>query len=455
MPLAALTGKASKMAGRGGTSIPGKVLEKLNPQALATLAGQLDDNVAVSATNGKTTTCNLITQILQAENQLTVANVEGANMRGGIAATLIDAYQQGGLSGKRGVFEIDEFWLGGLIDDLQPKAVLLCNLFRDQLDRYGELDTIADKWVQMVSNPGSKGSHFVLNADDPTVAWLAQSTDNASFYGIDAPNLVLSGVDHASDSTHCRRCGSSLTYSSRYVGHIGNYRCTNCGNSRPTPTVLATDVSLNGSDSSTFTINFNGDQPNKATINLQLPGMYNVYNAVAAAALCHHLGISTKAIKAGLEATSASFGRAESVALPEDRQLKLLLVKNPAGANEVIRTLQQSSKQLTLLSLLNDHVADGRDVSWIWDADYELLVPKVEKVFCGGRRAGEMANRWKYAGLDPAKITVVENDIANALDQAVESVATGGTLHSIPTYTAMLELRSILSSRGLVEGKFE
>jgi lipid II isoglutaminyl synthase (glutamine-hydrolysing) len=444
--LAAKTlGAVVRASGRGGgTSLPGKVLTRLDPHAIAALARRLGrGSLVISATNGKTTTAAMIAAILERGGTRLVHNRAGANMAGGVAAALLAAARRGGgMDGDLGLFEIDEFWLEAVVDELDPHTIVLGNLFRDQLDRYGELETIADRWAGMLAARASR-AQLVLNADDPLVADLGRDLTRVRYFGVGDDRLALPELQHASDSKHCRRCGHAYAYEAVYLAHLGHYRCPRCGRRRPEPDVVAEDVALHGVRDATFTLRAGGA---RAEVNLPLPGLYNVYNALAAAAACLELGVPLGDLVAGLEATSAAFGRAETVQV-FDRPLSILLVKNPAGANEVLRTLTLEPGELDLFAALNDNPADGRDVSWVWDADFELLVGHVRRAVCSGTRAAELALRLKYAGVPEARIEVVP-ELEAALDRALRSGS--GPLYALPTYTALLELRELLARRGHV-----
>jgi UDP-N-acetylmuramyl tripeptide synthase len=370
-------------------------------------------------------------------------------MAGGVASTLLAAARPGGaIDGQLGLFEVDEFWLNRILPELEPRSVLLSNLFRDQLDRYGELETIAERWAAVVKQlPAS--THLVLNADDPLVADLGRDgvghPAQVTYFGVQDLSVALPEMQHASDSKHCRRCGAAYVYDSIYLGHLGIYHCPNCGQRRPAPALAAERIELDGTRKARFTLR---TPEGSAAVELPLPGLYNVYNALAAAALCRSVGVPLTTIVAGLEAVTAAFGRAETVAI-DGRELSILLVKNPAGANEVIRTLALEHEQLDLLGILNDRTADGRDISWIWDADFELLTPRVRRVTCAGTRAAELALRFKYAGVEIERLNVVP-ELAPALDAALGDAA-AARVFAMPTYTALLELREELASRGLVE----
>jgi lipid II isoglutaminyl synthase (glutamine-hydrolysing) len=455
LALARAVGALSRLHGGGATSVPGRVLMRLEPSAIGALGARLvRGSVLVSATNGKTTTAAMAAGILEQAGIPLVHNQAGANMAGGIATTLLAAARpHGAIAGELGLFEVDELWLDTLVDQLRPRAILLSNLFRDQLDRYGELETIAERWDAAM---GRSDARLVLNADDPQIADLGRERSDVVYFGVDDDSLAQPGMAHAADAKHCRRCGAAYVFDAIHLGHLGHYRCESCGQTRPAPAITATDVALEGVRSASFTLRTPADE---AEVRLGLPGLYNVYNALAAAALASTLGVPLSSIVDGLSRTRAAFGRAESVTLSLDgasarpraaarRELRILLVKNPAGANEVLRTLALEPGQHDLLAVLNDNIADGRDVSWIWDADFELLASRIRRVTCSGTRAAELAVRLKYAGVEEPRIHV-RADLARALREAADDQPEGDPpLYALPTYTAMLSLRELLVARG-------
>jgi lipid II isoglutaminyl synthase (glutamine-hydrolysing) len=444
-------GTLARRAGRGGTSLPGKVLIRMEPDAVAELAARLRlGSALVSATNGKTTTAAMAAAILEGTGTRLVHNRSGANMEGGVASSLLDAAgSDETIAGDLGLFEVDEFWLPRVTEEVRPRALLLSNLFRDQLDRYGELESIADRWAAVIAERAGH-TDFVLNADDPLVADLGRDRPGVTYFGVEDDAIALPGMQHASDSKHCRRCGHPYAYEAAYLAHLGRYACPSCGARRPEPDIAAHDIELHGVHSASFTLRAGGEE---ARIELPLPGLYNVYNALGAAALCLTLGTPLPAVAAALAQVHAAFGRAETIVVG-GRPLSILLVKNPAGANEVLRTLALEGGDLDILGLLNDNTADGRDVSWIWDADFEVVAPRIRRATCGGRRAAELALRLKYAGLDPARI-VVEHDTAAALELALRDGEPGRPLYALPTYTALLSLRGQLSGRGAARPYWE
>jgi lipid II isoglutaminyl synthase (glutamine-hydrolysing) len=438
-------GSLARRAGRGGgTSLPGKVLLALEPGAIRSLAARLArGSVVISATNGKTTSAAMVASILARAGVSVVHNRAGANMAGGVASTLVAAARPGGrIDGQLGLFELDEFWLDRVVPQLEPRALLLGNLFRDQLDRYGELDTIADRWAAVASTAAGRGARLVLNADDPLIADLGRDASSVTYFGVEDPSVAIPEMQHASDSKHCRRCGAAYVYDVVYLGHLGVYRCPSCGAERPAPAVAAEQIALDGTRGSTFDL---VTRAGRGRVELPLPGLYNVYNALGAAALCLSLEVPLEVVMAGLAGVQAAFGRAERIAIG-DVELQVLLIKNPAGANEILRTLVIEPGELDLLAVLNDRTADGRDVSWVWDADFEVLADRVRRVTCAGTRAAELAVRLKYAGVPSERLHVVPG-VAAALDEALAD-APSGRLYALPTYTALLELRGVLADRG-------
>jgi UDP-N-acetylmuramyl tripeptide synthase len=446
--LARAIGRISRRSGRGGgTTLPGRVLLRLAPDAIATLGARLtDSSTIVSATNGKTTTAGMIATALKADGREPVHNRAGSNMTWGVATALLDG------DGTEGLFEVDEAWLPTVAAQLDPKLIVLSNLFRDQLDRYGELEELADRWAGLVAERAGR-TGFVLNADDPLIADLGRDTEmnrrpGVTYFGIEDASQALPQLQHAHDAKHCRRCGAPYAYERAFVGHLGHYSCPNCDADRPAPDIAAERIELHGMSGSTLHVR---TPAGSAEIQLALPGLYNAYNALAALSAALRLEMPLERAVAGLESAEAAFGRVETVSV-DCKPVSILLIKNPAGANEVLRTLRLESGSngtgVDLWIALNDRIADGRDVSWVWDADFELLAGGVRRVVCAGTRAPEMAVRLKYAGVDPAKL-VIHEGIGPSLDDAV--AAAPERLFALPTYTALLELRTLLAHRGLAK----
>ena len=429
-----------RRAGRGGTTVPGRVLLRLDRHAIARLGERLGGGVTlISATNGKTTTASMLGGVLERDGRTVVRNRAGSNMHWGVAAALIDA---GRRPGELGLFEVDEAWLARIAHQLDPGMLILGNLFRDQLDRYGELELLADRWAELVAARGDRTA-LVLNADDPLVADLGRDHPRVTYFGVADDSLALPELQHAADSKHCRNCGHAYAYEAIYMGHLGRYRCPSCGRARPEPDVVATRVRLRGMEGSDIALRA---ADGETSVRLPLPGLYNVYNALAAAAAALAHGVPLERVREGLEGTSAVFGRVERLSVG-GRDVAILLVKNPVGANEVLRTLTLEDGRIDLWLALNDRIADGRDVSWIWDADFELLAGRVRRATCSGTRAEEMALRLKYAGIEAP--IAVERDLERSLDAALADRDGGAPLYALPTYTALLDLRDLLADRGV------
>jgi lipid II isoglutaminyl synthase (glutamine-hydrolysing) len=428
----------------GGTTVPGKLLWKLDPGAVDRLAARLPlGSAVVSATNGKTTTTAMAAEIMSPRVRL-AHNSSGANLVSGVASTLVAAKDA-----ELGLFEVDEAALPEVARRLRPRALCLANLFRDQLDRYGELELVAERWRKAVRELPA-GSALAVNGDDPQVGDLARERANAVVFGLDDPRQAHPAVQHAADSKWCLRCGTPYEYASAYVGHLGDYRCPACGHARPALHVFARDIRLQGLERVSFEL---VTPETSRRVQLDVPGVYNVYNALAAAALARVLGATFDEIHAGLERFSAAFGRFERIPIGE-KTLLMLLIKNPAGANEAVRTIVAGGAPRLALIALNDEIADGQDVSWIWDVDFEPLLDGLARVVVSGSRAAELALRFKYAGFDGGAIEVVP-ELSEALDRGLELTAADSELIVLPTYTAMLALREIVGRRGFVQPYWE
>ena len=423
----------SRLVGTGGgTTVPGKLLWKVDPGAIDLLAARLPAGSAVvSATNGKTTTAAMAAAILRPRFRL-AHNRSGANLLSGVASTLLAAG-----NAELGLLEVDEGALSEALQRVRPRAVCLGNLFRDQLDRYGELELVAERWRAAVAALPADAT-VVVNADDPQLSPFPAVTT----FGIDDPRVARRSLQHASDSKHCVRCGTPYEYAAVYIGHLGDYHCPNCGHSRPPLDIAARSIELHGLERVTFELAL---PEATRSIELALPGLYNVYNALAAAALSRALGATPDEIATGLEGFSAAFGRFERIDVG-GKTVLLLLVKNPAGANEVVRTLVEGGAPSLAVIALNDAIADGRDVSWIWDVDFEPLLSGLDAVIATGDRAAELALRCKYAGVADEAI-VVEPDLQRAIGIGLSRTPPSGELVVLPTYTAMLALRRLVAAR--------
>lgn len=436
---------ASRTLGRGGgTALPGLVAERVEPRVVARLARTLGRGAAiVTGTNGKTTTARMTAEILRAAGMPVLHNRSGSNLMRGLAATVTSA---AGVDGRipdvrrtAGVFEVDEATLPPAAHAIRPRAVAFTNLFRDQLDRYGEVDSIAALWRETVSAL-PPASTVILNVDDPSVAALRRDTRTRLLtLGIEDMGATGGVEEHPADARWCGVCGTEFAYTARFFWHVGHWRCPGCGDARPTPDVAAERVRLD-EDSADVTMR---TPAGPLTLTLPLGGLYNVYNALSATAAALTMGAPLSAVRTGLEGFTAAFGRQEALAI-DGRDVRVMLCKNPAGVNQVLRTLLAAPGPLYLLVALSDGIADGRDVSWIWDVDYELLRGRAAGITVSGTRAADMALRLKYAGLADLQ---VEADQARAVDAALTATPPGARLHVLPTYTAMLTTREHLARR--------
>jgi lipid II isoglutaminyl synthase (glutamine-hydrolysing) len=441
------TGTLSRVTRRGGgTTLPGDVARAIDPQILTRLAQDLTyGSIVITGTNGKTTTARLLSWLLEGAGHRVVSNRAGANLIfGATAAALKRAGPDGRLRADWGVFEIDEASLPSAVQEIKPRVTLVLNLFRDQLDRYGELESIAKKIERALADQ-RETSRTILNADDPRVAEIGLSLPRPPlWFGLDDTSIASRTLPHAADARTCPRCGSSLIFDAVYVGHDGVYRCPNQDFARPGPDIKATDITLNGFDSLAMSVG-------GARIEMPLGGLYNCYNVLAAFSAARSIDLSADYIADRLRTFKAAFGRQERVEF-RGRHLVLVLSKNPAGFNETVRTAVDLAHGTKFVIGLNDRKADGTDVSWIWDVDFEQLKGKATVVIPAGVRAHDLAVRLKYAGVDAEP---PQTDSGAALDELIKCTGEGDTVYLLCTYTAMLDLRAELVRRGWAQPYWE
>ncbi|HEY0830766.1 MAG TPA: Mur ligase family protein [Candidatus Dormibacteraeota bacterium] len=441
------TGTLSRATRRGGgTTLPGDVARAIDPRILTRLVQDLTHgSIIITGTNGKTTTARLLSYLLEGAGHRVVSNRAGANLIfGATAAALNKAGTDGKLKADWGVFEIDEASLPKAVEEIQPKATLVLNLFRDQLDRYGELESIA-KRIEKSLGTLPEDARAVLNADDPRVAEIGLGLPNKPlWYGLDDVSIAAKTLPHAADARTCPRCGASLIFDAVYVGHDGVYRCPNGDFARPRPDITATNIVLDGFESLALTIA-------GTRIELPLGGLYNCYNVLAAYSAAFGIGLQPRYIADRLKTFKAAFGRQERVEF-RGRHLVLVLSKNPAGFNETVRTAVELARGTNYVIGLNDRKADGTDVSWIWDVDFEQLKDRARVVIPAGVRAGDLAVRLKYAEV---KAEAPQTDPGKALDLLIKNTDEGETAYVLATYTAMLDLRAELVRRGWAQPYWE
>jgi lipid II isoglutaminyl synthase (glutamine-hydrolysing) len=429
----------------GGSTVPGVVARRVDPGVLAKLSRRLPlGSAAVTGTNGKTTTTRMVAKILQSAGVRAVNNSTGANLITGVTAALVsDASLYGMPNSELGLFEVDEASVPKVAAEADLKLLAVMNLFRDQLDRYGEL-AYTGKVIASAFGDLPEDGTVLLNADDPLVASLGRSARRPVYFGVDDPALDIGRLQHVADSKDCPICGTPLAYESVYMGHVGVYTCPRGDFDRPERAYRARGLRFDGPRGTDFVLQ-TPEGEREARINL--PGLYNVYNALAAASIAHSLGVSLDDVVRGIAAFGGAFGRVERVKAG-DREVFLLLIKNPVGFNETLRTFVTDPTARHVMISINDNDADGRDVSWLWDVDFEMLAEKGEDaapIMVSGLRAGDMAVRLKYAELSVGEVIP---DRREAIRRAIENTPPGETLYVLPTYTAMLEIRQSLSDLG-------
>ncbi len=425
---------AVKILKRGaGSVLPGAIARRLQPRILPLLFAQVRQGaILIVGTNGKTTTALLLRTLLAEQGWRVTHNASGANLINGlITALLADTNLVGRLQTDFAILEVDENVLPLVLRDCRPRYILGLNLFRDQLDRYGEVDTIGYRWRQALA-PLPDSTTIVLNADDPTLAYLGQNlSQKVLYFGLNEPELYLEEIPHAVDSIYCPSCGQRLHYRGVYLSHLGDYACPQCDFQK-------SPLSLESADWGQILI-----------------GVYNKYNTLAAGLVAQDLGLERAAIDEVVRNFRAAFGRAEELTVA-GKHVRILLSKNPVGMNETIRAvgdLQAQGKTSVTLIALNDRIPDGTDVSWIWDVDLEKLSALGGTFVVSGDRVYDMALRLQYSqaeGVEPPFQLLVEPDLHNALQLALDQTPTDETLHILPTYSAMLEVRQLLTGRKIL-----
>ncbi|MBD2242395.1 MurT ligase domain-containing protein [Nostoc sp. FACHB-888] len=408
--------------------LPGSIARRIEPRLLQLLSQQVKNGVIlIAGTNGKTTTALLLCTILERKGYRVTHNSTGANLENGLMTALLESTNLlGTLNTDYAILEVDENIVPRVLTPLQPRIILCLNLFRDQLDRYGEVDTISKRWTKVISTLPAE-TVVIPNADDPTLSNLGQQLpQRVLFFGLNEPEHYLEAIPHAVDSIYCPKCGHSLDYKGVYLSHLGDFTCPQCGFSKSKPTLESSEWSQ------------------------ILVGLYNKYNTLAAATAAIELGVDEVTIRDTINTFQAAFGRAEDLVI-NGKRVRILLSKNPVGTNETIRVVTQSTDKTTLL-VLNDRTPDGTDVSWIWDVDTEKLVERGGTLVVSGDRVYDMALRLRYSQKSPESNLnlIVEEDLRQAIATALEHTPENETLHILPTYSAMLEVREVLTGRKIL-----
>lgn len=479
---------ALRLMGRGATTLPGKVAVKIDPKILQKLCKDRDC-VTITGTNGKTTTTHMITDIFRNCGYTVVTNVSGANLLSGVTTSMIFGMKDMKKAEKEGkkiicVLETDEAAYGKIACQIMPKVSVVTNLFRDQLDRFGEL---AHTRELIAKGLDSCEAQILLNSDDSLVSELYKGRGGRTvFYGLSEESMHYNNVTYpdksgvlpaSSDAEYCTECKTKYTYTARSFGHLGAFSCEKCGKKRKSPRFFVKyDLSKNPSDegyelslldagAGKTEKDFEADTANTAgsqgvsgliekRVKLPIPGMHNFYNSIAAVSACVCMGekigdteaLSFDKCAAALEHVEAAFGRMEKISIG-DKKICVLLVKNPVGLDRALSFVAGASDAEGIYMLLNSNIADGKDVSWIWDVDFESK-EFPEKVYVSGDRYGDMMLRIVYSGVDRSRIIAKPmEECAELLDQAISDSTPGKCLYILPNYTSMLALRSILVKR--------
>lgn len=439
----------SRFFGLGaGVTWPGEITLLLDNSIIQKLSKNIKKGIIIVAgTNGKTTTSLMIKHILTQQGEKVILNQTGANLQNGVAGTLIlNTNLLGTLETDYAIFEVDEATLPLLLKEVEPKTIVLLNLFRDQLDRYGEVDSIARKWSEALKNLSAKTT-LITNADDPLIAFIGEKfRGRVLYFGLEDKRFALGKLEFATDSIYCLNCGKKLEYEKIFLSHYGDWKCSKCGFKRP--------------------------KLNLSSVKASLSGVYSIYNTLASILTTQSLGVSKSTAEKALVSFKPAFGRQEEFTI-DGKKIQLFLSKNPAGFNQSIRTVLDKNNVNQVMFVLNDRIPDGTDVSWIWDVDFEEIVNRVptqrsgsrlptpsgrdvgtKTIITSGDRVFDMALRIKYSFETQSanwrtKLKTFEN-LEKALESGLEHTPKGETLFIFPTYSAMLDIRKIIVGRKIL-----
>ncbi len=422
------------------------IARRIHPDVLSDLVGDpAIPAVAITGSNGKTTTARFVAALLRGEGRSVAHNAAGANLQQGVTTLAVDAASFGAAV-RADVFvaEVDEGALPQVAPEIRPQVLAVLDIFRDQLDRFGEIYAVA-RAIENVAASLPADATLVVNADDPMVAQMVQ--DGASrriTFGLDVPES-LDRITSAADTIRCPRCRVDLKYEHVYLSHLGAYRCTNCGLARPPLTVAVTAVEVDGLGSTTCTIR---TPDGSVALRIPQPGVYVAYNAAAAIAVCYALGVAVPHAAESLAQVRTAFGRMQLIDAA-GRDVVLAFAKNPTSFNATLRTLRGAGEPRHLLTAFSNTLIDGEDFGWLWDVDFESIAPELDRVTVSGLRSDELATRLKYAGVDPKQIHVVD-DQAQALDQALDALPPQQRLCVVSGYTPTIEFSELMRHRGWV-----
>lgn len=423
---------------KGGTTFPGRVALKIDKNILSKISKGYKV-ILVTGTNGKTTTTSMIYNIIKESGHPVITNNTGANLFPGIVTTFVDNFKFGSkVKDNYAVIEVDEANLKYITEYITPEVITVTNLFRDQLDRYGEVYTTLNKILEGIYNVPE--TTLVLNGDESLLGKL-DLKNPVHFYGFDKAVNDNKTIEINADAKFCKFCKTPYEYNFVTYNHLGDFYCPNCGYKRSDLMYAVTDIIDINADKSTVKFN-------DLEVSINQSGTYNIYNGLCAYSIAKELGISDSAIKKSLENQSSSFGRQETINI-EGKDVKIFLVKNPAGYNQSLDTICLNKEKFAAAFLLNDNYADGQDVSWIWDVDFEKLTEtNIDEVYISGLRAYDMAVRLKTAGLNSNKFVIEEQ--YEALTEAIKN-GICDKLYILATYTAMINYRKYLHSKGYIK----
>ena len=423
---------------KGGTTFPGRVALKIDKNILSKISKGYKV-ILVTGTNGKTTTTSMIYNIIKESGHPVITNNTGANLFPGIVTTFVDSFKFGSkVKDNYAVIEVDEANLKYITEYITPEVITVTNLFRDQLDRYGEVYTTLNKILEGIYNVPE--TTLVLNGDESLLGKL-DLKNPVHFYGFDKAVNDNKTIEINADAKFCKFCKTPYEYNFVTYNHLGDFYCPNCGYKRSDLMYAVTDIIDINADKSTVKFN-------DLEVSINQSGTYNIYNGLCAYSIAKELGIADSAIKKSLENQSSSFGRQETINI-EGKDVKIFLVKNPAGYNQSLDTICLNKEKFAAAFLLNDNYADGQDVSWIWDVDFEKLTEtNIDEVYISGLRAYDMAVRLKTAGLNPNKFVIEEQ-----YETLTEAIKNGSCdkLYILATYTAMINYRKYLHSKGYIK----
>ncbi len=441
-------GRARLSAGiGGGTSMPGVIARRLDPAVLRKVLGSTHARkIVICGSNGKTTTARMVAALARSAGCRVTQNRSGSNLLAGVTAVAVNgADLLGRLDADLLIFEIDEATIRHAVPEIEPDAVIVTNIFRDQLDRYGELYAVARALETMIRQLPQEAT-VILNGDDPLLASFApEAVARRLYFGMQTDDVGTQVPEHAADTVRCVHCQHDLDYAKVYISHLGAFRCPNCGYARPPLDVAVAHAQLAALGASQVTLS---TPAGSRAFELALPGLHNVYNAAAAVAGALALGLDLSGAEQAFSSLRPAFGRLEPITAG-DRQIVLAFVKNPTSYNTTLRTLLQEPGQKHILSAHSHAETDGQDFAWLWDVDFEELAPQVASLVASGNKAEELAMRFKYAGVPEDRVTVI-HDRPGALDYALRQAGPGGTLYALAGYTPLMELRRVMDSRGWV-----